>query len=334
MTNKERFLKINNITLGSVLVLILVGSIVRSTGAGMGCPDWPKCFGSYIPPTSEDQLPDNYLDVFKAKRLAKNERLAGVFASLGYEETAGKITSDPAVLKEQQFNVTKAWIEYVNRLVGVLIGFLVFLNMIFAFRLRAGKWISIIGVLVLLLTGFQGWVGSLVVSTNLLKGFITFHMLMALLIVALLIWMNVKVKAKNPVRDNRLFSVATALFVLLIPQIVLGTEVRSVVDELLVSDTGRSEWLDSLTVVFIVHRSYSWVVLGGAGLLYYLAKRTETRELLPASAAFLGMVVLSAATGSVMANFAFPLWSQPIHLLLASGIFSVLFYLILRLRFT
>lgn len=331
--NQKNFLKINAITLGSVLVLILVGSIVRVMGAGMGCPDWPKCFGAYVPPTSAEGLPDNYQDIFKEQRMAKNIRLAGVLSSLGYQELSEKITNDPTVLEAHDFNVQKAWIEYINRLIGVLIGLLVFLNMIFSFAFKKhSTWIPIIGIAIFLITGFQGWVGSLVVSTNLLHGFITVHMLLALVMVAMLIWMNVKVRSLDSVRHTSMFLLSLFTTLLFIPQIILGTEVRGVIDDMLVSTIGRNEWAQHLTTSFLIHRSYSWLILIGTIAMFYYAKKTRVEWLIMKCKQLLGLVLLAVVAGVAMIWFDFPFWIQPLHLIVAVGIFSLLFYVNLRVR--
>ena len=123
-----RYRRMAWITLFAVYFLILVGASVRASGAGMGCPDWPTCFGSWIPPTSEAQLPANYQEIY---------------ADLGYAET--------------EFNVVKTWIEYLNRLTGVTIGFLILLTAIYSWSVRRhDKAIATASVAAFLMVGFQG----------------------------------------------------------------------------------------------------------------------------------------------------------------------------------
>lgn len=334
MLNKSYFLKVNAITIGSVLVLILVGSIVRTMGAGMGCPDWPKCFGEYVPPTSEDQLPDDYLDVFRLQRIKKNERLARTFARLGYQEIADRITDDPAVLKEQPFNTKKAWVEYINRLVGVLIGFFILLNLVFSIAYRkVDKWIPIGALLIFILTGFQGWVGSLVVSTNLLHGFITFHMLLALLILALLIWQHVRGRGEQRIKHPIIFWITTVTVVCLIIQIILGTEVRGVIDDLIADETSRMKWASFLNVgTFYVHRSFSWVILISAISLFYVIRKADYPSFRPHSAYVLVLVLVGMLLGIGMVRFGFGAWMQSLHLIIATGLFGLLFYINLRFK--
>jgi cytochrome c oxidase assembly protein subunit 15 len=333
MLNRRLFKTINKVTIGSVLVLILVGSIVRSLGAGMGCPDWPKCFGQYVPPTSHTELPSDYKEVFKAERLAKNERLSRVLSAIGYTDLSYKITNDPNVFVEQDFSTTKAWIEYINRLIGVLIGIFVFANMVTSFSFRKSQvWVPVVGVSIFILTGFQGWIGSLVVSTNLLQGFITFHLMVALLILALLIWQYYQVNGKKKTQSKSIYLISLILFLLFIPQILLGTGVRAIIDEYLFHSTERSLWIKGLDSIFLIHRSYSWIILIGSGAIFYLVRKQSIQTLKWESGLLLGMVMMSMFAGLAMVKFEFPFWLQPIHMILATGIFSVLFYLTLRLR--
>src|SRR6185295_10672616 len=119
------FHRLTILALLAVYILILVGGIVRSTGSGMGCPDWPTCFGRLIPPTTVDQLPANYKEEYAAFRQKKNQKFARYLTLIGLNETADKIANDQAILIEADFNATKTWVEYINRLVGVIIGLLI-----------------------------------------------------------------------------------------------------------------------------------------------------------------------------------------------------------------
>src|SRR5690606_12607849 len=113
-------------TLWAVYVLILGGGIVRATGSGMGCPDRPRCFGNWVPPTSVEELPDNYKPIYSDYRHKKNERFAQYLRLVGLGRTADQILNDESIRVEADFNPTKTWIEYFNRIVGVTIGLLIF----------------------------------------------------------------------------------------------------------------------------------------------------------------------------------------------------------------
>ena len=156
----------------------------------MGCPDWPKCFGHWIPPTSVEQLPENYKEVYSAYRDEKNQKFARYLSLVGLNETADKIREDKAIRQEADFNPIKTWVEYINRLVGVAIGG--FIILLFWSSLKFRETIPrlfLYSTITLVAVIIQGWFGSIVVSTNLTTWTITIHMLVALLIVALLVYL-------------------------------------------------------------------------------------------------------------------------------------------------
>ncbi|MFM1893259.1 MAG: hypothetical protein RIQ90_425, partial [Bacteroidota bacterium] len=122
MEFSRRYIRFQWLTLIGLFLVICAGSFVRITGSGMGCPDWPKCFGKWIPPTAEEQLPSNYLSIFQEKRAKKAVKFCAFLRKLGMEETAKKIENDPTLLREEPFNAARTYTEYINRLLGFLAG--------------------------------------------------------------------------------------------------------------------------------------------------------------------------------------------------------------------
>lgn len=324
------FRRLSLSTLIAVYVLILVGGVVRSTGSGMGCPDWPKCFGSWVPPAGYDELPDNYKEIYADYRHKKNVRFARYLSTMGMEETAHALLNDESIRIEADFNPVKTWIEYANRLVGVVIGMMIFAVFIFSLKFwSTSKRLPLIAGASLLLVGFQGWIGSFVVSTNLTPWTITVHMFLALVIVALLIWLVHESNFGTEINSSIGFWWLLACMAVLLVQILLGTQVREAVDRV-ATGLPRESWIDNLGRAFVLHRSFSWlVVILHVGLIVKLHKTQPSKVF---ALTLILLILGTLLTGLGMAYFGVPAFLQPIHLLLATLTFGMQFLFLLKLN--
>lgn len=309
-----RYRRMAWITIAAVYFLILVGASVRASGAGMGCPDWPTCFGRWIPPTSEAQLPPDYQEIY---------------AELGYADT--------------RFNVVKTWTEYTNRLVGVSIGFMIFLTAWLSWFCRThDPRIFIASVAAFLMVGFQGWLGARVVASNLQPGMITLHMLMALAIVGTLLYALAQARrgimAGQSVStiDPRFEKWLYIVLVLTVLQVAMGTQVREMTDIISRSQGEhlRTSWIEFMPWFFYVHRSFSAVVLF-ANL--WLARLLVTslgwqHGLTRMTLAMVGVILLAVLSGATLGHLGMPALVQPAHLLAASLLFGLQFLIWMSFR--
>lgn len=338
--SERRFISINFITIIVTLVVILAGGIVRSTGSGMGCPDWPKCFDRFIPPTDVSQLPADYREKYLAGRLKKNEKFAKYLESIGKTKLADQIRHDKSITVPEEFNPTKTWVEYINRLIGVLAGIFLLLTAIFSFTYRkTAKRIVVLSVLNILVVAYQAWLGSIVVSTNLAQWVVTVHMLLALVLLAISIYTYNYAKQLHQTPSVIMYRIAWLkgfLFftlILSVAQIVLGTEVREAVD-VIAKDLlyGSKElWIGKIGSIFSYHRDVAILVLIANGIVYKMVIDRFSGKAAPMVTAKLILITLfiQFLTGLALAHFAFPPAAQALHILFATLLFSLQFYLYL-----
>lgn len=286
----------------ATFVLIFVGGLVRVSGAGLGCPDWPTCFGRWIPPTSASQLPAEI---------------------------------DPAT-----FNFTLAWIEYINRLSGMIVGLLILSTALWAiFKFRDNKRILFPAMLAALLTAFQGWQGAVVVSSLLQPVIVTVHMLLALVIASLLVF----VTSESHYQLNKEHYINTGLpsgldrwplilWLLALVQILMGTQVRSKLE--LISDQfpllSSGEWLSKVGPLNHLHMSLG-ILLVALTIMVYLKLKKYKEHLTPSingSIITLNVVViLQIFLGLSFVFFDMAAIRQVFHMFLGSVYLGVVFYL-------
>ena len=330
MENKFKFL--TRLSLVLVYLVILAGATVRMTGSGMGCPDWPKCFGYYIPPIEQSQVlfqPNSKykkgeMIIFNEEKLlvAKSNFNSSDLIDLKNWDTYEK--HDYII-----FDPVHTWIEYINRLIGAISGIPILLfTIISVVYFKKYKHLTFVSVLTVICMGFQAWLGKTVVDSNLAPFKITFHMLMALLIIALLIYL-VNSSSKYTIKKNKIFT--NFLFVAIIltlVQIVLGTQVRQFVDEQANVYYDKFEWFNEIPKVYEYHRTFSLVVIAVNFGLFYLNKKLNLGN------NYISFVIvllfIEALSGVVMFYFNFPFGSQTIHLFIASLIFGFQFLILLQ----
>ncbi|MDR9400945.1 MAG: COX15/CtaA family protein [Psychroflexus sp.] len=329
------FRKSVKISIIIVYLVILAGAVVRMTGSGMGCPDWPKCFGYYIPPTEASDL--NWKadsEYFKGQVISYDEQL---LVAQDHFSSRDEFSADNwASYEEHDFveiNVTKTWVEYVNRLLGALAGLsLLVMTVLSFFRWKRDKRLTLFSLISLVLIGFQAWLGATVVYSVLAPIRITLHMLVAFIILGFLLYLYRLAQGEKDqhLSTSKLFDrlIIVALGMTLV-QVILGTQVRQFVDEQLKSGVGLQEnILSDPEVSFYIHRSFSIAILLVNAGIWWLNRRNRLEYQLPNWILFI--IGLEIITGIVMYYLAFPFGTQALHLIFASLLFGLQFYLLLQ----
>jgi cytochrome c oxidase assembly protein subunit 15 len=327
------FVRLNWITLVFIYLVVIAGSFVRITGSGMGCPDWPKCFGEWIPPTEASALPDNYKAIYVEKRSKKVEKFCKLLDGIGLGETAERIRTDETVLYEEDFNARKTWTEYINRLFGFLAGngiLFIFLWILLKYRKKKLVVVSSVNLVILL---FQAWFGSIVVATNLVPWTITIHMLLALVIIGLQLYIIRLIspsQQRNIVVSKGYFWLVVLILAITFYQMFLGTQVREEIDLLRKSGIERGEWSQHFDLAFYIHRSFSWLVLILIVGMFWLKRNDKTFRIIHWTFIFL---VIELTSGVLLAHFNMPGLVQTAHLLFACVIFGLLTMAAFRMKY-
>lgn len=310
----NRFQKLATAALVSVLFLIFVGAIVRVSGAGLGCPDWPTCWGCIIPPWKVEQVDLDKIDFEKFRR--KAERLG----------------RDPATVTPEHilesFNPRHVWTEFINRLCSLPVGFFSLATFIAAFGRPRGQrivwWTSLAS---LVLVGINAVMGARVVYSGLQPGILTLHMALAMLLIALLtftVWRGTESPRRLPLAEGTARWVGGSvalLLALIVVEGIMGTQIREMTDEMAKrhDQAPRSAWVGELErqLPYVVHRSFSWAILVVTLAAYFLTRRWSRGGTGPAPVIVLGIVLVQMVLGVIMARVEIFAAVQVLHVGLA-----------------
>ncbi len=245
----------------TVEVLIFVGATVRASGSGLGCPDWPHCYGRLLPPTRAEDIDFTKLDLEK------------------FRQKASRHGRDPATITKEsilaEFDPVATWVEYFNRLSSIPVGIATVLLFVASFgQWRLGRAAAgVAGVVAFGLVLVNAWLGRSVVFSALKPGVITLHMALAILLQCVLVyaaWRGTaqpwRLALRRPAGPQASLKILGALlFLLVVLEGIMGSQVRELTDALARSHAGelRSQWVGELeqSWVYLIHRSFSWLIV-------------------------------------------------------------------------
>ena len=315
----HRLVRWNQWTLVVVLLLILAGGIVRSSGSGMGCPDWPLCFGQVIPPLVESDLPANYQEIY---------------AERGYADT--------------RFNALKTWTEYLNRLLGALTGLMVLVQAVLAFLLFRTRSVSMAAstssgataegassgsgvsggtafwaaLLALVLVLVQGGIGAWVVASHLQGSVVTLHLALAWVLMGVQVGLGVHLSGRPAQAWSIPRAEAWAMgfwLLLLLVQLFLGAGVREAVDAWTPVYATDVFEMRVLGAVYLAHKNlWMLIMLGGAWLAYRLWTQCPDGQARFWSLLAMASLTLQVMSGLWMVLGALPALPRTLHVLLGS----------------
>ena len=306
----RRLVRWNQWTLVVVLLLILAGGIVRSSGSGMGCPDWPLCFGQVIPPLVESDLPSNYQEIY---------------AERGYADT--------------RFNALKTWTEYINRLLGAVTGLMVLVQAVLAFLLLRTRSVSMAAstssgagvsgstafwaaLLALVLVLVQGGIGAWVVASHLQGSVVTLHLALAWVLMGVQVGLGVYLSGRPAQAWAMPRAEAWAMvfwLLLLLVQLFLGAGVREAVDAWTPVYATDVFEMRVLGAVYLAHKNlWMLIMLGGAWLAYRLWTQCPDGQARFWSLLAMASLTLQVMSGLWMVLGALPALPRTLHVLLGS----------------
>ncbi|MFA5521131.1 MAG: COX15/CtaA family protein [Castellaniella sp.] len=289
------------------LDLIMFGAFVRLTDSGLGCPDWPGCYGSVSP-------------------LGASTHIQDALQTMPY----GPVS------------FSKAWIEMIHRYAGTILGMLIIAIVWMAWRWRETlRERPTLATVILAAVCIQGAFGAWTVTMRLMPIIVTTHLLGGMLLLALMTWLAAREKTHAPLPPESAVwrPWAAGALVLLFVQIALGGWVStnyaalacmdfplchgqwmppmdmhggfSLVRALGMLPSGEMISQEALTAIHWVHRNMAFIVFAYLGVLAWRLRRFEGLR----GPAHLMLILLIAQlfTGLTTIFFQWPLVIAVLH---------------------